>query len=90
MPAKRKDLPEGGFQLLTHGLLKSDPKKVRCPACQEHIFGASPFQRKSVKKHINSQAHRRAIRAAAEAKEEESAALIRVRRLDAQAVAAEK
>jgi len=58
-------------------------------ACRAHIFGASPFLRKSAKKHIESQAHQRAIRAATEAKDEEAAIRIKIRRLDAQALEAE-
>ena len=57
--------------------------------CQAHVFGAAPFQRKAVKKHIESRAHQRAVRAAAEAEAEEAAAQARVRRIDAQALAAE-
>jgi len=99
MPAQRKDLPKGIFLSLactieTHqeiGLkeLESDPNKVQCLVCQAHVFGALPFQRKGVKKHIESQAHLRAIHAASEAKEEESAIRIKIQRLDTQALEAE-
>lgn len=69
--------------------LENDPKKVRCLPCQAHVFGASPFQRKALKKHLGSQAHQRAVRAAAEAEAEEAAARIRVQRIDARALKAE-
>ena len=52
-------------------------------------FGALPFQRKGVKKHLESQAHQRAIHAAAEAREEELATRIKVRRLDTEVLEAE-
>ena len=66
--------------------LAGDPNKVRCLPCRTHVFGASPFQRKSVKRHVNSQAHQRAVRAAASAKEEELKIRARNRRLDRQAL----
>ena len=69
--------------------LENDPKKVRCLPCQAHVFGASPFQRKALKKHLGSKAHHHAVYAAAEAEAEEAAARIRVRRIDAWALKAE-
>ena len=70
--------------------LKNDPDKVRCLVCQAHVFGTVPFQRRAAKKHIESQAHQRAVRAAERAKEEDSAIRIKNQRLDAKALAAEE
>jgi len=83
MPGIRKTLPEGLVEL------KTDPSKVRCLPCEAHVFAAKPFQRKGVKKHVESQKHQRAVRTAARAEEEESAHRARVRKIDAAALKAE-
>jgi hypothetical protein len=80
----RRDLPVIGLEELA-----SDPNKVQCLLCQAHVFGASSIQRKGVKTHVESQAHQRAVKAAAEAKEEESAHQIKIRRLDGRALEAD-
>jgi len=52
-------------------------------------FRGFAFSAKKREKHVESQAHQRAVRAAAEAKDEESAIRIKIRRLDTQALEAE-
>lgn len=99
MPAKRKDLPEGMFRFWACAVgahwdigleeLENDSNRVQCLPCKAHVFGFSPFQRKCLKKHLESQAHQCAVRTAAKAKEEESATRIKVRRLDIEALEAE-